>query len=147
MELASLIISICTFAWTIIAYILHERTLKKQNKVINQYQIQKIEEEKLRKKCAKISGDIIKENRKMRILVISNKGIAPARNINVTDIRKFKGVFLTKAIGFPYTLLGPEEKIEISFMISESTPDNINIEYTWDDDNKTHNIYKQDLQL
>lgn len=148
MEWASLIISIISLLISGISFFRYDRKIKKQNLILNQYQIQEIEKERIKKKCANISGEIkMGKSNGMRKLIISNKGLAPARNINMTDIRNFRGILLTGMPCFPFDLLNPGEHIEIPFMISESTPDNINMEYTWDDDNKVHNIYKQNLKL
>ena len=57
MELVSLIISICSLLLSLITFIVYDKKIKKQNLILNQYQIQNIEEEKLKKKCAKISGN------------------------------------------------------------------------------------------
>lgn len=147
MELASLIISICALLLSAFTFVIYDRKIKKQNLILNQYQILKIDEENLKNKCAKISGTVIRENRQMRKLVISNEGLASAHNICITDIRNFRGISLTGMASIPFELLNSGEHFEIPFMISESTPDIINVEYTWDDDNKAHNIYKQNLQL
>lgn len=147
MELVSLIISICSLLLSLITFIVYDKKIKKQNLILNQYQIQNIEEEKLKKKCAKISGNIIKEHRGIRKLIISNEGLAPARNICITDILDYKGIILTRTASIPFELLNPGECFEVQFMISESAPDIIKMEYTWDDDYKNHNIYRQNLQL
>lgn len=149
MEWASLIISIISLLISGIIFFRYDKKIKKQDLILNQYKIQKIEEERIKKKCANISGVITKtsESGGMRKLIIYNDGSAPARNINITDIRNYKGILLTGMPCFPFDLLNPGEHIEVPFMISESTPDIINMEYTWDDDNKAHNIYEQNLQL
>lgn len=147
MECVSLIVSILALLISAICFIRYDRKIKKQQLIINQYIIQEKEEEKRNNKCAKISCSIIKGNRGTRTLIISNTGLAPARNINVTDIRKIKGILQTGGLVFPYSLLNPGEKIEIPFMISLSSPDKINIKCRWDDENKQNNIYEQSLQL
>lgn len=140
MEWASLIISICALIISIINFI-YDRKIKV-------YKIHKNKEEEHKSKCAKICGFIIKEDRGMRKLQIFNNGLAPARNIRITDIRKTKGIILTGGLVFPYDLLNSGEHVEIQFMLSESTPpDIINIKYTWDDNNKIGNTYNQSLQL
>lgn len=147
MECVSLIVSILALLISAICFIRYDRKIKKQQLIINQYIIQEKEEEKRNNKCAKISCSIIKGNRGTRTLIISNAGLAPARNINVTDIREIKGILQTGGLVFPYLLLNPGEKIEIPFMISLSSPDKINIKCRWDDENKQNNIYEQSLQL
>lgn len=147
MEYISLIVSICALAISAISFIRYDRKIKKQNWLINQYQIQQIEEKKCAQNSAKISGSIIKGKMGMRTLVITNTGLAPARNINITDIRDFKGIIQTGGLCFPYMLLNPREQIEVTFLLAECAPNVINMKYSWDDDLKTDNIYQQSLQL
>lgn len=49
MELASLIISICALLLSAFTVIIYDRKIKKQNLILNQYQILKIDEENLKK--------------------------------------------------------------------------------------------------
>lgn len=147
MEYISLIVSICALAISAISFIRYDRKIKKQNWLINQYQIQQIEEKKCAQNSAKISGSIIKGKMGMRTLVITNTGLAPARNINITDIRNIKGIIQTGGLCFPYMLLNPREQIEVTFLLAECAPSVINMKYSWDDDHKTGNIYQQSLQL
>lgn len=147
MEYISLIVSICALAISAISFIRYDRKIKKQNWLINQYQIQQIEEKKCAQNSAKISGSIIKGKMGMRTLVITNTGLAPARNINITDIRNIKGIIQTGGLCFPYKLLNPREQIEVTFLLAECAPNVINMKYSWDDDLKTDNIYQQSLQL
>ena len=147
MEYISLIVSICALAISAISFIRYDRKIKKQNWLINQYQIQQIEEKKCAQNSAKISGSIIKGKMGMRTLVITNTGLAPARNINITDIRNIKGIIQTGGLCFPYMLLNPREQIEVTFLLAECAPSVINMKYSWDDDLKTDNIYQQSLQL
>lgn len=122
MEYISLIVSICALAISAISFIRYDRKIKKQNWLINQYQIQQIEEKKCAQNSAKISGSIIKGKMGMRTLVITNTGLAPARNINITDIRDFKGIIQTGGLCFPYMLLNPREQIEVTFLLAECAP-------------------------
>lgn len=147
MEYVSLIVSICALLIAAISFIRYDRKIKKQNLIINQYIIQEKEEKKRTNKCAKISCSIIKGSRGMRTLIILNTGLAPARNINVTDIRKYEGIVQTGGLVFPYALLNPGENIEIPFFVSISSPDTINVKSMWDDENKQNNVYEQILQL
>lgn len=147
MECVSLIVSICALLIAAISFIRYDRKIKKQDLIINQYIIQEKEEKMRINKCAKISCSIIKGNRGMRTLIISNTGLAPAQNINVTDIRKYEGIVQTGGLVFPYALLNPGEKIEIPFFVSISSPDTINVKSMWNDENKQNNVYEQILQL
>lgn len=147
MEWVSLIVSICALLISAICFIRYDRKIKKQQLIINQYIIQEKEEEKRNNKCARISCSIAKGSRGMRTLIISNTGLAPARNVSVTDIRNFKGIIQTGGLVFPYALLNPGENIEIPFLVSISSPDTINVKSMWDDEDKQNNIYEQILQL
>lgn len=101
MKFINLIVSICTLI-IYAASSWYDRKIKKLNLAINQYEMQQIEESKRMNISAKVSGAIIKGNRDMRTLVISNTGLAPARNVNVTDIRNYKGVLQTGGLVLPY---------------------------------------------
>lgn len=148
MEYISLIVSICALAISAISFIRYDRKIKKQNCLINQYQIQQIEEKKCAQNSAKISGYIIRGKMGMRTLVITNKGLATAKNFHLFDIRDYNGIFQTdKLSAYDRQELAPEGKIEVPFIISESAPDAIRIKCIWDDDHKTGNIYQQSLQL
>ncbi len=148
MEYISLFVSICSLAIPAISFFLYDRKIKKQNCLINQYQIQQIEEKKCALNCAKIFGSIIKGKMGMRTLVITNKGLATAKNFHLFDIRDYNGIFQTdKLSAYDRQELAPEGKIEVPFIISESAPDAIRIKCIWDDDHKTGNIYQQSLQL
>lgn len=148
MEYISLIVSICALAISAISFIRYDRKIKKQNWLINQYQIQQIEEKKCAQNSAKISGSIIRGKMGMRTLVITNKGLATAKNFHLFDIRDYNGIFQTdKLSAYDRQELAPEGKIEVPFIISESAPDAIRIKCIWDDDHKTGNIYQQSLQL
>jgi len=147
MEWVSLAISIGALLISVINFIRYDKKIKAQNLIINQYQIQQIEEKKRINNSAKISGSLIKGNNGVYKLVISNEGLAPARNVNINDIRKIKGVLMTGGLIFPHPLLNPGEKIVIPFMTSDSTPEIMNLTYKWDDNNKVENRYNQNLQL
>lgn len=148
MEYISLIVSICALAISAISFIRYDRKIKKQNWLINQYQIQQIEEKKCAQNSAKISGSIIRGKMGMRTLVITNKGLATVKNFHLFDIRDYNGIFQTdKLSAYDRQELAPEGKIEVPFIISESAPDAIRIKCIWDDDHKTGNIYQQSLQL
>lgn len=148
MEYISLFVSICSLAIPAISFFLYDRKIKKQNCLINQYQIQQIEEKKCALNSAKIFGSIIRGKMGMRTLVITNKGLATAKNFHLFDIRDNKGILQTgKLSAYDRQELAPEGKIEVPFIISESAPDAIRIKCIWDEDHKTGNIYQQSLQL
>lgn len=147
-SICSFIISLTTLIISLINFIRYDRKIKKQNCLINQYQIQQIEEKKCAQNSAKIFGSIIRGKMGMRTLVIINKGLATAKNFHLFDIRDNKGIFQTdKLSAYDWQELAPEGKIEVPFIISESAPDTIRIKCIWDDDHKTGNIYQQNLQL
>ena len=145
MEMASIIISILALIATVYTYFVHDRKIKRQESIINEYQLAKFKEEEEEGKKALISGNIIKTERSQRVLKIYNKGKATATNINIQglDIREIE---LQDNI-LPYELLNPQDYAQIKFLIVMNAPSTIKLTYTWDDAYQTGNSSTQILPL
>lgn len=143
--MASIIISILALIGTVYTYFVHDRKIKRQESIINEYQLAKFKEEKEEGKKALISGNIIKTERSQRVLKIYNKGKATATNINIQglDIREIE---LQDNI-LPYELLNPQDYAQIKFLIIMNAPSTIKLTYTWDDAYQTGNSSTQILPL
>ena len=145
MEMASIIISILALIGTVYTYFVHDRKIKRQESIINEYQLAKFNEEEEEGKKALISGNIIKTERSQRVLKIYNKGKTTATNINIQglDIREIE---LQDNI-LPYELLNPQDYAQIKFLIIMNAPSTIKLTYTLDDAYQTGNSSTQILPL
>lgn len=83
MEIAAFCISIFSVLFTVIIYIVHDGKIKKQEKIINDYQIQQHEKEKLEMKKARIEAVMEIGPGLDRLLRIYNRGYVIARNVVV----------------------------------------------------------------
>ncbi|MEG1313849.1 MAG: hypothetical protein RSD40_05995 [Bacilli bacterium] len=139
----SLGISVLSFLGAFIGYLIHDRKLKYQSKIINKYQIEKIQDEADNKKKAFIKGNIQKGDKGRRTLYIVNSGKAIARNIQI-DIPEDNYIIHNKEL-FPFEQLNPQDHIEINFTLYKGSPDSIKLKYVWDDNFKSDNINTQVL--
>lgn len=146
METASLIISILALIASVLTYFLHDRRIKKQEAKINEYQLTKIQEEKIENKKAQLSGNIsIFKNDGKRILKITNNGKETASNIRMEILN---GVHISTIINpFPFELLNPTESFEMTFYIPMGPYGKLKVKYIWDDKFQNNNEFTQLLQL
>lgn len=145
MGLASIIISILALLGSLATYIIHDRKIKKQEKMINDYQLAKFKEDEEDKKKALVCGNIIKKVRGQRVLKIYNKGKATATNINIQGLDIQEIEVYDKIL--PYELMNPQDCADIRFLIIMDAPPTLKLTYTWDDEYKTGNTYTQILSL
>lgn len=141
----SLALSILAIIGTAFTYFKHDRKIKEQEKTINDYQLEKIKEEKVQKTQAIIRASLIKGNKGHRILRVYNKGQAIARNVRL--IIKDEPDYLYSTNPFPFPALNEHENVDLNISLHSGTPDNISIEILWDDESATDNKHSQVVQL
>jgi hypothetical protein len=147
----SLIISILALCLSLITYFVHDIRIKKQERVINDYQLSQINEERQQKKQAAVKANIISKPGGTRIIKVFNSGKAVARNINFKILTQGNFHTLNSENLFPYELLNPQESTEFTLVIFKGSVngnvDKIKVETTWEDDSSTQNKYEQLLTL
>lgn len=141
----SLLFSFIAMAGSLLTYIIHDRKIKKQEKLINDYQLDKIEEEKIQKRQAVVRASLIKGNRGDRILRVFNKGKATARDIRL--IIKDEPDYFCATNPFPFTALNEHENVDLNITLHKGSPDNISFEILWDDDYTVNNTHEQTVNL
>jgi hypothetical protein len=145
MEIAGLIISIIALSLSVITYLVHDHRIKKQEKLLNKYQIAKIESEKVESKKAIIEANIIKVSNGKNAIKIYNKGKVIAKNVNVI-FPDPKGYQIISNNPCPIDIK-PTHSIEFILILFTSHPEKIIITFEWSDDFHEHNIENQQLQL
>ena len=144
MAIAGLLISLLALGFSIFTYIKHDSKIKKQSALINEYEIEKIKDEKIRSKKAIIEGNLIKNNKGNRILKIYNRGKSVAKDVTV-NIPDTKGIMIGSN---PTPIeIRPQQGIEIDFFVTMGAPDLLTIEYYWKDDFSSDNSDTQTVQL
>lgn len=141
----SLILSIIALIGSIFTYFIHDRKIKAQEKLINDYQIAKIEEEKMANKTAILRGTLLNKSSSERTIRIYNKGKNAAKNIRLEIDNKDNYHFFGPELPFP--LLHEQEKIDITIFLTKETPENISFTILWDDEHAIDNEHNQIIQL
>jgi hypothetical protein len=145
MDVAGLLISILAILFTAYTYLIHDRKIKKQEKLLNEYQIKKIESEEIESLKANVEAHIYEEKQGKNVIKVYNKGKATARhlNVNIPDSNNYIKVGTNPC---PIDLK-PLQGIEFTILLSTNYPDKLTITYEWGDGINENNIESQDLQL
>lgn len=141
----SLVLSILAILGSIFTYIKHDRKIKAQEKILNDYQIEKINEEKILKQKAFISAYLLPKIQHYRTLRFFNKGQASATNIRLMLDKDYPYLFSSNP--FPYKCLNPGENIDLRIPITKETPNDISFKIIWDDPFDMGNFQEQFLHL
>lgn len=144
MELSGLLVSILAFVFAVFTYIIHDRKLNKQAKLLNRYQLDNIIQEKENSKKAIIEAKVIKGDKGKRTIRVCNNGKAKAMNVNVNFVSAPKVNILINPC--PIDML-PKGEIDIISTVSLDTSEKIVLEFNWEDDFKKDNIELQMLQI
>lgn len=145
METVSLIVAIVAFVFSVITYFVHDSRLKKQEGLLNAYQLQKYEEEKVDLQKAVIRANVLKGDKGKITIKVFNAGKAVAKNINLKFICDQE--LMTGANPFPFEFLNPQEGTEIILFMHVGSPDKLLIELLWDDEFQQQNTHQQMLTL
>lgn len=147
--IAGFIISIISLVFAIFIYLKHDKRIKSQELLINEYQLRKHQEEDSDNKKAMVRANLIKDLRGLRKLRVYNSGKSIARNIRF-DIIDLDSNDATIRIGknpFPYEFMNSQDSTEISFLMSYGHPEKITVTLIWDDDFKKNNETTQVFAL
>ena len=144
MEIIGIIISIFALAFATLTYFKHDLKIKKQDAIINSYQIEKIKLEKEQEKKAIIEANVISHTKGKRIIKIYNKGKSIAKNVTV-NIPENDGYSILKN---PCPIdIKPLNSIEIIIIVFNNDPDKIEIDFEWKDDFNDKNKDSQTIQI
>ncbi|MBC8986654.1 hypothetical protein H9X96_12795 [Pedobacter sp. N36a] len=143
----SLIISIAALCFSAITYVVHDRRIKKQEGLINAYQLEKIDAEKIEQKKAFVKANLIKGHKGNKIIKIFNSGKSAARNIRFEILSEDQNFWFLNQDIFPFELLNPQESTELIISTSIGSPDKVKIQFIWEDDSSLSNKYEQVLTM
>lgn len=141
----SFLLSVLAIIGTLFTYLRHDRKIKAQEKLINDYQLGKIEDEKIQKKQAKVSASLIVRDKGHRVLRVYNRGRATARNIRLLISNEPDYLYTTNP--FPFNALNESESVDLNMHLHMGSPDKMSFEILWDDEYKSDNSHEQTVQL
>ena len=144
--IAAFVVSLGALVFSAYTYSKHDKKIKAQEQIINDYQINKIAKENEESKKASIRGNIIKGDKGKRTLKVYNCGKATARDIRVEGL-DIGSLAVMRNDLFPYELMNPQDYTELIICIVKGSPSTIKLKYIWDDDFGRNNEFEQVLIL
>lgn len=149
LSIISLIASLVALGFSFYTYFVHDSILKKQEKIINDFQVKALEREEAETKKAKIRANIIdglgKGNRELRIF---NAGQVTARNVKVEwlNCRDDNGIYVSE----DFSDLGdmsPQNLWKVRLSLNCGHEPKMHLRYTWSDDYQEYNVFEEYLQI
>ena len=119
-------------------YFSHDRKLKKQNEILNDLEISKLQEENTEKKKAKLKPHFYHLSSSSRKFVLKNRGDGSAHNVRIEILNnpeEQRAFGCTKAWG-PYESIEPDTCIEERIKVTADSPDYFNLRIVWDDEDR-----------
>lgn len=146
MEVFSAILALLAFGFSLYTFFAHDRRLKKQENLLNEYQLRSLAQNEEENKKAIIRAKAVKYNSGNRTLYIYNTGKAKARNLKV-EMPKRDQVYASRP-DFPlnYDELLPDASREVVLLLSEGD-DELTLVYSWEDEFSKDNKEEQTLDL
>lgn len=144
--IAAFVVSLGALIFSAYTYSKHDKKIKAQEQIINDYQINKIAKENEESKKASIRGNIIKGDKGKRTLKVYNCGKATARDIRVEGL-DIGSLAVMRNDLFPYELMNPQDYTEVVIWVVKGNPSTIKLKYVWDDDFGQNNEFEQVLTL
>ena len=146
MELLSLILAAFALAFSCYTFFAHDRRLKKQEKLLNDYQLRSLAQAEDENKKAVIRAKAVKYKSGNRTLYIYNEGKAKARNINVEMPDAEQVDASNPEFPLHYDELLPGAYRDVNLFLSEGD-DELTLTYGWEDNYSTDNIETQTIDL
>ena len=144
MELGGLIISILAIGLSLYTYFKHDIKIKKQDKLLKDYQLEKIEKEKVEEKRATIEANVISESESKKTIKVYNKGKCVAREVivNIPNSERYE------ILNYPFPIdIRPHNGINVKLVVFSGAPDKVDISFTWKDNYSDANSDSQTIQL
>lgn len=140
----AILIPLAVAVFSLFIYWKHERRLKKQQEEINEYNLKEYKKEKELDKMAKIEATVHDGPNGMKKVRIQNSGRAMARNVKIKipeDLRKH-----VHENPFPLDIK-PQLSNDISLFIWKGIPNQVILEFEWEDEYRKDNEDSQLIQL
>lgn len=133
-EILSLVISIITLLFSIVVYWTHDRKLKTQERLLNEYHLRSFAQSETENKQAVIRA-VVKDNDRggSRILRIINKGKSKAKNLSIAFSDQTQITLIRPELPYVINQLLPGEYREFVMFLCEGD-DEATFMFKWEDD-------------
>lgn len=132
---ASMAISFVSMLGALAVYIVHEKMIKAQTKLINDFQLAEYKKKQEDEKKASLRAEIYKMGDNWRVIV-QNEGVAPAKNIRLVsdDLNIKNGIVVINQEIVPFPILNRNDRFHIDIGLTEGCNMKPTIELIWNDD-------------
>lgn len=146
-DIVTALLSLVAVIGSIYTYIVHNKRLNNQQRQINDYEIKKLEEERLEKKQALVEANVYKSGGiwKMKIF---NRGKARATNIRFESktLDEDSSIRLNYDLEmYPIPSLLPNDSVEITVILCNGHKPVHKMLFTWDDESGAGRSQEQDV--
>ena len=139
-----IVISLLAFGLSLYTYVIHDRKIKEQDKLINQFTLEKFEKEAELDKKAVVEAKITRGVKNKRTIKIYNRGRAIAKNVVV----KFPGNPSLNIRDYISPIdINPQSSMDIYVSVHFGSPSTLQVDYEWEDGVKVDNRGSQVIQL
>lgn len=143
-QVIPIVISVISLLLSLYTYFRHDAKIKKQNALINQFQLEKLKKENESEKKAIIEAHVINKESGTRIIKVYNKGKSTAKNVVVT----FPGEPNVMISEYPTSIaIKPQNSIEIYVHTFKGSPNILQIDFEWQDNLRSDNYDSQTIQI
>lgn len=127
-------------------YCVHDRKLKQQKSLLNQFQLAEAKEKEENRRKASIRGLLVNEGRGSNYLLISNVGESEARSIEVMVVDHSDEGCIWRNDRLFVEQLSSGNAYQFRFMTDSGASKDIRFRYSWEDDYSKGNVYEELLQ-
>ena len=146
MDMISIIVAVLALAFSCYTFFAHDRKLKKQEKLLNEYQLRMMVQSEEENKKAVIRAKSVRYTGGKRSLFIYNTGKSKARNLKVDMIDNEQVIASRPDLPQTYEELLPDASREILLLLTEGD-DKIMLTFEWEDDFRKDNKERQTIDL
>ena len=145
-EVISILIASLAFGLSCYTFFVHDRRIKKQEKLLKEYQLRSLAQSEDEGKKAIIRAKSVMVIGGKRTLYIYNTGKAKARNV-IIEMPNSDEIYASST-DFPlsYKELLPDAYREVTLLLSEGD-DELTLNYKWEDDYSKENKETQTIDL
>lgn len=133
-------------AFSCYTFLAHDRRLKKQEQLLNEYQLRLMAQSEEENKKAIIRAKSVKYTGGKRTLYIYNTGKAKVSNLKVDMIEDEQVIASKPNLPQTYEELLPDASREIQLLLTEGD-DEITLTFEWEDDFSKNNKESQTIDL
>jgi len=130
-------LSVLVAIGSLVAYIKHDKKIKRQEVKLNELQIEQYEKEEAKEKMAEMKANIIRSHKGNARIRFINAGKADARNIRIKMLsteEELSGIIILSSKLGPYEVINPQSHREVNLALCEGHSDTIKLRIIWDDD-------------